>query len=118
VDQKLPSFVRFDEAGYDPHVVTMELAKRAAIAFLKKGYSGHLYFYKGCRDYSATDNDGRCFITFEPWKGVPFMNDEAGDQPARIRLEWFYGQKGKDCVEPIIAVCRSLGLREYEPVPA
>lgn len=115
VDRKLPSFIRFDEAGYNPYIVTMELAKRVAVAYLKRGYRGNLNFYKGCHDYSATDNDGRCYIAFEPWNGAPCMHEEEGHQPARIRLEWFYDRI--DCVESIIAICRSLNLREYEPVP-
>lgn len=116
VDRKLPSFIRFDEAGYDPHIVTMELAKKVAVAFLKQGYRGRLDFYNGCHDYSAIDNDGRCYIEFQPWDGAPCIHEEEGLQPARIRLEWFYDRI--DCIEPIISACRSLNLREYEPVPA
>ena len=116
VEQKLPGFIRFDEAGYDAHIVTLELAKRVAVGFLRKGYRGGLHFYRGCYDNSKYDNPARCGIIFEPWHGAPMRREEAGAQPARVKLEWesrYYGKE--EDITPIVAVCRSLNLHEYAP---
>lgn len=117
VEQKLPGFIKFDEAGYDTHhIVTLELAKRIAVGFLRKDYRGSFRFFKGCYNNSKYDNPARCEMIFEPWHGAPVYREEAGSQPARVKLEWesrYYGKE--DDIAPIVAVCRSLNFREYVP---
>lgn len=117
VEQKLPGFINFDEAGYDAHIVTLELAKRVAVGFLRKGYRGCLCFYRGCYDNSKYANPARCSMIFDSWHGTPISREEAGAQPARVKLEWegrYYGKE--EDIAPIVAVCRSLSLREYVPM--
>ncbi len=119
VEQKLPGFIEFDEAGYNSHIVTFELAKRVVVGFLRKGYRGSLCFFRGCYDNNKYDNPARCELIFEPWHGAPVCREEAGEQPARVKLEWesrYYGKE--EDIAPIVAECRSLNLREYEPTPA
>lgn len=112
VEQKLPGFVSFHEAGFDANMITLENAKRIAVGFLRKGYRGELSFYKGCRGDNKYDNEARCSFAFESWHGAPCCDDEAGEQPARTHLEW---DSGDENVALIAAVCWSLGLREYLP---
>lgn len=116
VEQKFPGFIGFNEAGYDPCVVTLELAKRVAVGFLRKGYRGALGFFKGCYDNNKYKNAAFCSIEFQSQYGTPVSGVEAGYQPARVILEWnenFYGKE--EDVKPILEMCRSLNLREYEP---
>jgi hypothetical protein len=116
VDQKLPGFIKFDEAGYGADIVTLELAKRIAISFLRKGYRGGLHFYSGCYDNSKYSNPARCSLIFEPWDGAPIEREEAGAQPARVKLEWESRYRGKEeTIAPIVAVCRAFNLCEYTP---
>jgi hypothetical protein len=116
-ENKLPDFISFEEAGYESKIVTLELAKRVVIAYLGRGYGGHLSFYKGCHRNVKHDNPARCEMIFQSWEGAPFQRPESGKQPARIKLEWDerYGGKTSD-IEPILSACYSLGLREYVPV--
>ncbi len=116
VEQKLPGFIRFDEAGYDADVVTLELAKRIATGFLRRGYRGRLLFFRNCHNNNKYDNSARCEMNFEPWHGAPVCGREAGPQPARVKVEWNGRYRdSEEEVAPIVAVCRSLGLREYVP---
>ena len=118
VEQKLPGFISFNEAGYDADIITLELAKSVAVGFLRKGYRGGLYFYKDCYDNRKHDNPAYCEIIFQPWQGAPICQEEAGAQPSRVKLRWEsrYGGKEED-IAPIVAVCRSLGLSKYTPTP-
>lgn len=117
VERKLPGFISFNEAGYNSCIVTLELAKRIAVGFLRQGYCGGLHFYSGCCDNNKYDNPARCSLIFEPWDGVKEMcREEAGPQPARVKLEWdsqYYGKE--EDIAPIVAVCRSLNLHQYVP---
>lgn len=112
VEQKLPGFIIFNEAGYDAGVVTLELTKRLAVGFLRKGYRGGLHFYKDCYDNHKYENPARCDLVLQ--SGDSIFRGEQGPQPARARLEWnvCYGGREED-IASIAAVCRSLGLREY-----
>lgn len=65
VEQKLPGFVSFDEAGKDASIITFELSKRLAIGFLKKGYRGSLRFYKGHHHDNKYHNPAQCNMRFE-----------------------------------------------------
>lgn len=119
VEQKLPGFIFFDEAGYQEHLVTMDLSKQVATAYVLKGFGGHLTFYKDCYDNSKYDNPAKCAMSFQPWHGPFALGKEAGEQPARARLQWEGRYRGKEeDIAPIVAVCRSLKLREYTPEPA
>ncbi|HDY73440.1 MAG TPA: hypothetical protein ENH86_02610 [Candidatus Jorgensenbacteria bacterium] len=122
VDQKLPGFIFFDEAGYRTPIISTELAKRITVGFLQKGYRGGLRFFKDCYGNCKFDNPARCDIASKPWHGGPASYEEGGPQPARIKIEWEgkYGGEEED-IAPIVTVCRSLNLREYtlaEPVEA
>lgn len=119
VEQKLPGFVRFDEVGYYDGPITFELAKSIAIGFLQKGYRGQLHFYKGCYGNDKYNNPAYYGMTFESWHGAPILGEEAGTQPARVKLEWDNRYRGKkEDLAPIITACRLLNLREYEPSAA
>ena len=116
VEQKLPGFILFDEAGYDASI-SLDLTQRIAAGFLRKGYCGGLHFYKGCYDNNKYENAARCDMLFERWHGAPVFKEEAGEQPARVKLEWNGDYRGKEeDIASIAAVCRSLNLREYVPV--
>ena len=118
VEQKLPAFIRFNEAGYGGEPVTMELSKKVIMAFLRKGYRGWLHFSAGCYDNNKDQNPARCDFAFEKWEGAPFQREESGKQPARLKLGWTeeYCGKARD-IEPILSLCRTLNLRQYGPVP-
>ncbi|MFA6588156.1 MAG: hypothetical protein WCT08_03740 [Patescibacteria group bacterium] len=119
VEQKLPGFISYDEAGFEDNPITLKLTKTITIGFLRKGYRGDLCFYCGYYDNSKYDNPARCSLIFEPWNGPPIMGKEAGPQPARIQLEWNSRYPGtEENIVPIAAVCRSLNLKEYTPVAA
>lgn len=114
-EQKLPGFIDFNEAGYE-YEISLELAKRFAVAFLNKGYRGGLRFYLDCYRNSKYSNPAECSMALVSWYGASF-GDEIGEQPARVKLEWDerYGGKKED-ITPILTVCQSLGLRRYEPI--
>ncbi len=115
VERKLPGFVVFDEVGIDTGVFTLELAVRIAVGLLGKGYRGGLRFYKNYYDDSKFDNPARCDMIFNPWHGH-HTSEEAGSQPARVKIEWKSRFGGTEAdVTPIINFCRSLNLREYAP---
>ncbi len=120
-ERKLPGFICFDEAGYESHVVTLPLAKQIAIAYVRRGYRGHLHFYSACIDNSKYQNPERCKIALEPWDGPSALQEEAGENPARIKLEYctrvhFTNLGGRlENLEPMLWACRELDLREYEP---
>lgn len=116
VEQKLPSFVAFEHAGFDDsRFLTLALAKRIAIGFLKKGYRGGLRFYSDCYDNKEFDNPAHCNLVFMPREGAPAFN-EPGPQPSRIKVGWDkrYGGKEED-IAVILSVCRGFNLREYIP---
>lgn len=117
VEGKLPGFVSFNEAGVDHDFVTLELAKKIAIGFISKGYLGWLNFYRDFHHNSKYDNSAQCSMALNSWHGPPVMKEEAGLQPARIKLEWSNSYDGQEDIEPIAAMCRGLNLREYMPEP-
>lgn len=116
VEQKLPGFVLFDDAGLDCTTLPLGVAKQIAAGFIRKGYhDGCLSFWSNDHDNNMDENPARCNLVLRAWQGGSF-NGEEGPQPARIRLDWKsqYGGSEED-VAPIVAVCRQLGLREYTP---
>ena len=116
VEQRLTGFIRFDEAGYSTYLISIELTKRIAAGFLRRGYRGRLHFFRGCYHNNKYDNPARCELIFKPWHGAPACHEEAGSQPACVKLEWNDRYNGKeDDITPIVAMCRSLNLREYVP---
>ncbi len=118
VEQKLPGFINFNEAGYESRIITLDLAKQIAAGFLRKGYRGSLHFFKDCYNNNKYDNSARCELIFSPWRAPRGWSEEAGPQPARVMLEWEsrYGGGEEEDIAPIAGVCRSLNLREYIPV--
>lgn len=116
VKRKLPGFIKFDEAGFNAHIVTLKLAKAVAVGFIQNGYRGKLHFFKGWDCDDKYDNDARCEMIFEPWHGAPCEREEAGTQPARIQLVWNRSCERNEDITPIIAACRLLNLRQYSHV--
>ena len=116
VEQKLPGFVIFNDTGLHGNSDTLDLAKQITIGFLHQGYRGELHFYHSYFKDNMYDNPAYCTIAFRPWCGKPFLGNEAGAQPTRIKLEWDcrYGGTEED-IAPIEAICRSLNLTEYTP---
>jgi hypothetical protein len=112
LEQILPAFVSFDEGD----LITLDLAKRFIMGFLLRGYRGSASFSAGCYDNDRFNNPARCSFAFEPWNGPPICGEEAGPQPARVKLEWDarYGGSEKS-IAPIVAACRALQLHEYTP---
>lgn len=116
VEHKLPGFIKFSEAGIGASIITFELAKSVATGFIRKGYHGGLYFYRGHNDNDMSNNPAQCTMTFQPFNGAPYLGEESGEQPARIKVMWESGYGGKiEDITPIISVCRSFNLREYTP---
>jgi hypothetical protein len=116
-EQKLPGFIRFDMAGYGTEI-TLELAKRIAMAYLGQDYTGWLNFYSGCRNNNKYNNPAFCQMKLDPWCGAPLDHEEEGQQPSRIRLEWDDRYGGSSMtINPIVAVCRELELKQYTPYP-
>ncbi|MBU0540654.1 hypothetical protein KKF59_01110 [Patescibacteria group bacterium] len=114
--QKLPGFLTFAQAGHRSGNITLMAVRQIAAGFLRMGYRGGLRF---CRHVQENENEGhlaKCSFMFDPWYGSRDLGNEAGPQPARIKIEWQSGQKGgkKDFVA-IVAICRSLKLRKYKP---
>ncbi len=113
VDQKLPGFVRFDEAGFRTSLPSVSLAQKIAVGYLRKGYCGHLTFFEDCYDSSKYNNPAVCKIVISDQERLS-VEQEGGFQPSSIELEWNtrYGGKQED-VERIATVCRSLELKEF-----
>lgn len=113
VEAKRPGFVIFDEVGLDSDI-SLGAARKIAIGLLVKGYRGSLRFYKNCHNDCKHENPAYCGMVFEPWCGY---YEEAGPQPARVRVEWTgrYGGKEED-IDSIVKVCRALCMKEYKPV--
>ncbi|MDO8551822.1 MAG: hypothetical protein Q7S03_04050 [bacterium] len=107
VERKLPEFVSFVELGNNSSEITLDQGKEIIKGLLKLGYRGSIWFVK-----DSLHNG--CDIRLIPWKGPSAANEEAGKQPARIRV---YRDKGEDVdMMPLVLSCRSLGLKVYEPV--
>lgn len=90
------------------------------LSWLSKSYRGSLSFYKDCYNNEKYRNPAYCEMCFRPRERAPFLQKEAGPQPARVKLKWdeSYGGKEED-IAPIVAACLTLNLTEYIPkVPA
>jgi len=115
-ERRFPEFIQFDEAGYSKPI-TLELAKSIAIAYIRLGYLGILKFYSSCYDNSKYDNAERChFHLHYPGDAIGGISLPR-DVPFRaLELRWDERYGGKEeHLEPILSVCRSLGLRELTP---
>jgi hypothetical protein len=107
VDQKLPEFILFDEAGYDDNFNHLNLAKEIAIGYIKRFYRGVLFFFKDCYDNNKYDNSARCDL---------FLGRIEHGETSRIELAWNDKYRGKqEDIDPILTVCRNLGLKELLP---
>ncbi len=114
VEQKLPGFVNFDQAGDDEEEVTFELAKRIAIGFLQKGYSGDLRFFSGHRN--KEDNNYQQQKLKHDHFARCDMRHGSNASPARVRLEWNSRHSGREeDLASIATVCHSFNLRKYVP---
>lgn len=115
VEQKLPGFIRFDEAGYIKREISLALAKRIATSFIQKGYRGHLCFYSGHYGEYKFPNPCRCDMALGGWYGAPFLNEESGEQPGRIKIEWDGNRWTEEQANVFVALCKELKLTQYEP---
>lgn len=117
VEHKLPGFIKFCDAGIDSSTINFGLARSIAAGFIRKCYAGGLYFYRNCYDDKTINNSAaQCTMTFQPFYGGIYLDEESGKQPARIKIKWESHCGGKiEDITPIISVCRSFNLREYTP---
>lgn len=94
-----------------------EAARRLIIGFLSKGYVGYLRFMLNFDRNRLDYNKARCSLQFSTWSGALFMEQEAGIQPARIKVEFDPTLGGtEEDVKPIIDACQFLDLEEYLPI--
>lgn len=115
-ERKLPGFVRFDEAGYESDI-SLELAKKIAIAYLRMGYRGSLFFYRDCCNNSKYNNPERYSLFLQKWhENIGVLGTVRIDYPPAIVMEWNekYGGKPEN-LKPIVSLCRSFNLREFTP---
>ncbi len=113
---KLPGFISFHEAGFEKSIITLQVAIEIAAAFLRKGYGGRLSFVKGYIDRESFTETAGCNMQFQPWK-PPYIDGEGpGMQPPRIKITWLNPGDELAHVTSIIDVCRTLNLREYNPL--
>lgn len=106
----LPSFVRFQEAGFSG--MSFGWAKSVAIAYLSRGYSGRLTFFSGCYDNRPCGPE-EVEMRFSPW----VENDwgKKTPRPPIIEILWKPMHGGKrESVKSLIDTCETSGL---EPVP-
>lgn len=105
ISGKLPTFINFDEAGFETSYPNLEFAKRFAAHHLLIGYRGWLDFSAGCYDNTKHENPASCRLNFlrdKPhqdtvnWQGEAEWDARYGGKPERL--------------EPILAACRRLGL--------
>ncbi|MDO8551821.1 MAG: hypothetical protein Q7S03_04045 [bacterium] len=116
VEQKLPGFVQFDQAGDSAEFITLTLAKFLAQGFVVKGYRGHLTFVKSIWDNDMGQRSARYGLSLVTWESYPKDREFVGMQPPLVTLEGDgrYGGKEAD-IESLFTVCRFLGLKEYKP---
>jgi hypothetical protein len=102
---KLPTFINFDEAGFETRNPDLDFAKRLAAHHLLLGYRGWLDFSAGCYYNSKHQNPASLRLNFlreNPhqdtvnWQGEAEWNERYGGKAERL--------------EPILAACRRLGL--------
>jgi hypothetical protein len=112
VERRLPRFVRFTTVG-QYNSFPLQFAQRMAIGYLNLDYLGWLNFGK------YVNSDRECQLYMRPWEGGGLDSQEAGPQPARVKLAWgsHYGSDPPESFTPIVAVCRELGLEQYIPEP-
>jgi len=118
-DRRFPDFVRFDEAGiYKP--ISLDEAKRIAIAYVRFGYLGFLFFYSNYHDNSKYHNAARCRIYLQtPMDSIDGIIYPQDMPLSAVTLEWDEEYDGKEeDLEPILSVCRSLDLPELTPQAA
>lgn len=114
VDNKKPGFILFDEAGYQERVVTMELSKKFAAAFLRKGYRGRLNFYRDCDDDDKFRNSARCTLAFSSPGNVPNPKFKV----PWVSVEWDPAFSEEYLgVSQILSVCRTCALLERVVTP-
>lgn len=96
-ERKLPGFVAFEEAGGgDTSIVTFDLARRIASAYVKRGYAGSLDFTSEFRTVRKTFSE-RCVVRLAD---------------ACVELAWQDAYGGReDRLTPLFDVCRRVGRR-------
>lgn len=97
IEQKLPGFISFVEAGYQP-AVSLEFAIEVAAHFLRKGFRGDLHFCSEHVNNRRFDNPACCTFIFST-------------SPPLVRLTWDEkrGDSEED-VSSVVSTCLSLGL--------
>ncbi len=110
------AYIKLDQAGGNTSGLRFPLPRRIVLELLRQGYSGDLHFYRGSVAFSADNFPAQCSIHCKPWVGSALSDDEPGNQPARVRVQWEeeFGGRKKD-IAPILAACHKLGLQAYTP---
>jgi len=103
---KLPTFISFDETGFQTKNPSLAFAKRLAAHFLLVGYRGWLDFSAGCYDEYKHENPAACSLTFERRDGSgPLRVNWRGE----AKWERRYGGR-PELIEPIHEACKRLRL--------
>lgn len=94
---------------------TLGTMKNVAILYIQNGYRADLAFTLFA-DRNSDRVRARCGLTLFEWQGLDPC--ESGPQPPRVRVERDprYARGASDCIDPILAACRRVGLFEYTPV--
>ena len=119
LDHKWPSFLSFDSAELDAVYSdpTHASCKRFLATWLTQNYGGglrgtELTFHR-FRTQESSDPVAECTIQFNPQTDIAGAEDPS-DSRSSIKIKW---KETENDVEPILATCRELQLREYIPVP-
>lgn len=112
VGNKMPEFVAIETSYLTP----LGYERSVMIGLLRKGYRGTIGFEFAVSRGEYHDIRASCEMALQPWQGAPIAAPELGNQPPRLKLAWDERSGGgRSLVEPIEAVCRALGLKEYNP---
>ena len=117
VERKFPQFVSFSDVGLRSGSLKRLQAEQITAGLIRHGFVGHFSSHNGYYDDCYGQNGGYYRVILQPWNGGESMfNDESGQQPARVRIDW-EGRYGgsEELMQPFILVCQELGLREYTP---
>ncbi len=108
VEDKLPGFVSFHEAGYEDRIrLTLKKAKSLADGFLMKGYRGSLNFYRDCRHNRKYSNSASVSIFCGDKE-----NDIGRDETPFVQVSWDEEYHGSEShVASILAICTKFELK-------
>ncbi len=114
INQKKPAFVEFVEAGWNKNEFSLEFCRNAMIAYIERGYIPRFKVTSSHND----DDYGSWRETYAlhsaDWQWESHKKPLHAERPC-VLLEWNEKNRGSEStLEPIIAVCRDLGLEEFK----